>query len=119
MNDETAQSMGPVMKASATGRRLNRRRAGLEFEPVPAFNLFRQVRAVDVVCAVPEDRQVPSFIRGSGWSFAGKTGTGTRRMPGFDVVAARDAADRLGFYLFQTWGSVVTQDSSRSRSRTG
>ncbi|WP_281024024.1 hypothetical protein [Microvirga flavescens] len=40
-------------------------------------------------------------------------------MPGFDVVAARDAADRLGFYLFQTWGSVVTQDSSRSRSRTG
>jgi hypothetical protein len=34
-----------------------------------SYNLFRNNQRPSLVCAVPEDRSVPSFIDADGWSF--------------------------------------------------
>src|SRR5687767_14624561 len=74
----------------------------------PVYNLFRHRLATDLVCAVPEDRPVPTFIEATNWTFGGRTDAlpeGT-----FDPEAARTAARFIGFYLF------VTLDRPSARS---
>src|SRR3569833_354086 len=54
----------------------------------PAFNLFRHKRKSHLVCAVPEDHPVPSFIEGSTWEFAGTVSEPTTVPLGFSRKAA-------------------------------
>jgi hypothetical protein len=68
-----------------------------------AFNLFRRKEEPELLCAVPEDRAVPSFIAGETWEFGGTITGSSREHPGFDASAARAAARYNGFYLFQGW----------------
>ncbi|HSP25685.1 MAG TPA: hypothetical protein VLQ65_10960 [Saliniramus sp.] len=68
-----------------------------------AFNLFRRKDEPELLCAVPEDRIVPSFIAGETWEFGGTITGSSREHPGFDAGAARAAARYNGFYLFQAW----------------
>lgn len=71
---------------------------------VPGLNLFRRNDEQDIICAVPEDCPVPSFLQDPAWSFAGRFGWKSVSLRGFDLRAARSACRGLGFYLFQTWG---------------
>jgi hypothetical protein len=41
----------------------------------PVVNLFRHKLTPDLLCAVPEDEPVPSFLDGGSWSFAGAVPT--------------------------------------------
>lgn len=36
------------------------------------YNLFRRVDRDELICAVPKDRPVPSFITGPLWEFVGR-----------------------------------------------
>ena len=69
-----------------------------------AYNLFRHRDKPHLLCAVPEDREVPRFIAERAWSFDRKV-TETAAAPiGFDAMAARHGGRLNGFYLFQSFG---------------
>jgi hypothetical protein len=53
---------------------------------------------------VPEDRPVPSFLKGPAWSFERKLHRGTEAPGGFDEQAARVGVRYNGFHLFQAIG---------------
>ena len=68
-----------------------------------AYNLFRHRDKQNLVCAVPEDRAVPSFITAPAWDFDRKF-TGPAVAPiGFDASAASNDVQLNGFYLFQSF----------------
>ena len=70
----------------------------------PAYNLFRYRSAPDLLCAVPEERPIPSFLDGSVWTYAGALRDGDVPPAGF-LRAEADLAARLnGFYLVHTAG---------------
>lgn len=104
-------SFQPQTSVAAVDRSQDRTGPAGHSELLLAFNLFRRRFAADIVCAVPEDRRVPGFIRGDDWYFAGKIEPRGRRIPGFDLSAARESSARLGFYLFQTWGDIVSDET--------
>jgi hypothetical protein len=69
-----------------------------------AYNLFRHRDKQHLLCAVPEDREVPRFIAERAWSFDRKA-TETAAAPiGFDAMVARHGVRLNGFYLFQSLG---------------
>jgi hypothetical protein len=72
----------------------------------PAYNLFRRRQEPDVLCAVPEDRPVPSFINANGWEFAGKADEPATLPLGFNQKAARVSVRCHGFYLFEAFSAV-------------
>jgi hypothetical protein len=59
-----------------------------------SYNVFR-ARERDVLCAVPEDRPVPRFIRGNSWQFQGRI-THEANLP----RALKVAGAFNGFYIF-------------------
>src|SRR5215213_6425793 len=68
----------------------------------PNYNLFRNKAEPHLVCAICEDRPVPSFIRSETWEFMPR-GPGNRDLMGFNHEKAR-LGDRLnGFFLFDSW----------------
>src|SRR3954467_6961723 len=75
----------------------------------PAFNLFRHKLKPDLICAVPEDYPVPSFIEGSTWAFAGKVSEPITIPLGFKSKAAEAGVRFNGFYLFQA--SPIERDT--------
>jgi hypothetical protein len=66
----------------------------------PAFNMFRR-RPQDLVCAVPQDRAVPSFVSAEHWVFEGVVGDDADAPAGFNLAAATLTAKFNGYYLFQ------------------
>ncbi|MFE1600956.1 hypothetical protein [Methylobacterium sp. ID0610] len=66
-----------------------------------SYNLFRLKDPNGLVCAVPEDYAVPSFVTGARWIFDGKLDGTVARPLGFDRAAAATAVRFNGFYLFQ------------------
>jgi len=68
-------------------------------ELAPSYTLFRREDKPDLYCAVPEDRAVPTFLRGDHWAFAGRI-TRAAAFPGFQVDQARSSVRLNGFYLF-------------------
>ena len=64
-----------------------------------AYNLFRYAPC-DLLCAVPEMRPVPNFIRSPAWRFVGALESHEAAPPGFDVQAARTGIRYNGFHLF-------------------
>ena len=87
-----------------------------------AYNLFRHKEKQHLVCAVPEDHDVPRFIAERAWSFD-RTLTEAATAPvGFDTKAAASGVRLNGFYLFQdfTLTSRCTSLYSRpSPAQTG
>jgi hypothetical protein len=64
------------------------------------YNLFRQGRDPAIVCAVPNDKPVPDFIRGPAWVFESTMELEADPAGGFDATLAQTAANANGFYLF-------------------
>ena len=63
-----------------------------------AYNLFRHRDKQHLLCAVPEDCEVPRFIAERAWSFGGKVTEAAAAPVGFDVLAARHGVQLNGFY---------------------
>jgi hypothetical protein len=64
-----------------------------------AYNLF-QYSACDLLCAVPESRPVPGFIREPVWQFVGKLQDTEAAPTGFNEQAAQTGVRYNGFHLF-------------------
>jgi hypothetical protein len=64
-----------------------------------AYNLFRY-GPCDLLCAVPESRPVPGFIKNPVWHFAGNLKQTETAPAGFDADAARTGIRFNGFHLF-------------------
>ncbi len=65
------------------------------------YNLFCRADRDELVCAVPEDRPVPSFITGPTWDFVGRVKENVIGSLSFNHEAAEASAQWNGFYLFQ------------------
>jgi hypothetical protein len=77
------------------GRRDNGRLA------MRTYNLFRRADRDELICAVPEDRPVPSFITGPPWEFVGRVNESVIGPLSFNHEAAEASVQWNGFYLFQ------------------
>jgi hypothetical protein len=73
---------------------------GRSMDTEVTYNLFRQGRDPAIVCAVPNDKPVPRFIRGPAWIFESTMALGVDSEAGFDPTLAQAAANANGFYLF-------------------
>ena len=67
-----------------------------------SYNLFRSTLPDGLVCAVPEQRSVPSFVVEPHWQFGGRI-DGPDAPLGFDRKAAMEGVRFNGFYLFATF----------------
>ncbi len=75
--------------------------AGLELHDC-AYNLFRNRQQPELLCAVPEDRPVPNFLRWEQWTYERPLRSLKDRPAGFDGRGASAGVRFNGFYLFQT-----------------
>jgi hypothetical protein len=67
---------------------------------MPPYNLFRRNGRDGLLCAVPEERSVPSFLTAPRWEFSGRI-DGRQTTPlGFDPKAAAAGVRFNGFHLF-------------------
>lgn len=64
------------------------------------FHLFASQAEVGVLCAVRQDRAVPSFIDGEAWVFSGVVSTMDTAPADFDLQAAQAGAVSPGYHLF-------------------
>lgn len=71
-------------------------------EGMSAYNLFRSTQQDGLVCAVPEERSVPSFVISPQWQFGGRL-EGSEAPLGFDREAALTGVRFNGFYLFASF----------------
>jgi hypothetical protein len=67
-----------------------------------SYNLFRSTQPDGLVCAVPEERSVPSFVVGPHWQFGGRIENQEAPL-GFDRRAAVEGVRFNGFYLFASF----------------
>jgi hypothetical protein len=65
------------------------------------YNLFCRADRDELICAVPEDRPVPSFITGPPWDFVGRVNGSVIGSLSFNHEAAEASVQWNGFYLFQ------------------
>ncbi|MBM6584347.1 hypothetical protein ILT44_29565 [Microvirga sp. BT689] len=66
-----------------------------------AFNLFRNKRRPEILCAVPEDCPLPGFIGAEQWVYERSLSPQDAKPPGFIERAAKTGVRFNGFYLFQ------------------
>lgn len=64
------------------------------------LNLFRRRGEVVSVCAVPDGGDLPSFLRGDDWSFAGKVADLSQESPEAERLAHEAALETTGYALF-------------------
>jgi hypothetical protein len=64
------------------------------------YNLFRQGSDAAILCAVPNDKPVPAFVRGPAWVFDSTVTVGHGPAQGFEANLAKAAGDLNGFYVF-------------------
>ena len=69
--------------------------------PDRAYNLFRNKRRPDLLCAVPEDYPVPNFVIEQEWVFDRALRPTDTPPLGFHTKAAAAGVRFSGFYLFQ------------------
>jgi len=84
-------------------------------ESTPAYYLFRNKQRPDILCAVPEDRPLPSFL-GPEWAFQQALRVAEPRPPGFNNRAAWTGVRFNGFYLFQVtaWRTKLAASTTRT-----
>ncbi|SCZ12565.1 hypothetical protein SAMN02927923_04351 [Microvirga guangxiensis] len=68
------------------------------------YNLFRNKQRPELICAVPEDRPVPSFLGSRQWIFERHLQPLDTAVPGFEDHAANVGVRFNGFYLFHLTG---------------
>lgn len=83
------------------------------------YNLFNRTEQEELVCAVPEDWPVPSFIRGPPWEFAGRLEGTSVPTRSFNREAAATSVRYNGFYLFQLINRSDLQPHAHQRSSKG
>jgi hypothetical protein len=66
-----------------------------------AYNLFRNRQQPEILCAVPEDRPLPGFLRSEHWTYERPLRSRDVRPSGFHARAAYAGVRFNGFYLFQ------------------
>ena len=81
--------------------------------PSPTYNLFRREEKPDLYCAVPEDRAVPTFLRGENWAFVGRISEAAA-LPGFQEEQARSGVRLNGFYLFMANHTALARGARSS-----
>jgi hypothetical protein len=64
------------------------------------YNLFRNKQRPELICAVPEDYPVPSFLAEDGWVFERPLRPLDLPPPGFHARAASAGVRFNGFYMF-------------------
>jgi hypothetical protein len=64
------------------------------------YNLFRSNGRDGLLCAVPEERSVPSFLTAPRWAFSGRLDGRQTTLLGFDPKAAAAGVRFNGFHLF-------------------
>lgn len=69
--------------------------------PAHAYNLFRNKERPGILCAVPEDYPIPSFLAPEQWTFEQALRSSDARPLGFNDKAAYAGVRLNGFYLFQ------------------
>ncbi len=83
-----------------------------------AYNLFRNQQRPEILCAVPENYPIPSFVSSEGWAYGGSLQSRDARPPGFCDRAATTGVRFNGFYLFQVtaaeWSAKTARQSSMS-----
>ena len=84
-----------------------------------AYNLFRHRDKPHLLCAVPEDHEVPRFMAERAWRFDRKLAEAAAAPVGFDVLAARHGVRLNGFYLFQDFSRRRTAGRGRSDLPSG
>jgi PAS domain-containing protein len=80
-----------------------------------AYNLFRNKQRPEILCAVPEEYPIPSFIESEQWAYVGTLRPGDPQPPGFGNRAATTGVRFNGFYLFYV---PTTQWIARRNSLT-
>ena len=70
-----------------------------------AYNLFRNRQRPEILCAVPEDRPLPGFLRSEQWTYERPLRSWEARPRGFHGRAAHAGVRFNGFYLFQSNGT--------------
>nr|WP_246742697.1 hypothetical protein [Microvirga splendida] len=70
------------------------------------YNLFRNRKRSELLCAVPEHRPVPSFLVPKDWTFERPLHVADPAPAGFEDRAATVGARFNGFYLFQITASL-------------
>lgn len=74
------------------------------------YNLFRHKQAPDLVCAVRQDRPVPSFVSAAEWEYSREfLDDGSTTLAGFQRAAAAWATRKAGYYLFQFCGPSLDE----------
>lgn len=71
-----------------------------------SYNLFRNSRRPDLLCAVPEHCPVPAFLAPDDWMFARALHASDPAPAGFEDRAAKVGVRFNGFYLFQVTAST-------------
>lgn len=79
------------------------------------YNLFRSKFWPELLCAVPEDRPVPSFIRPGQWLFERPLRPVDARPQGFYDRAAAAGSQMNGFYLFQSLAANENRAAAPAR----
>jgi hypothetical protein len=64
------------------------------------YNVFRHGDDPAILCAVPNDKPVPTFVVGPAWSFETAIQVEERMTEGFRAKLAMTASDLNGFYVF-------------------
>ena len=78
----------------------------------PVYNVFRYGPGPDLLCAVPEDRPVPTFLDGAIWNYAETLRACSMPPPGFLPAEAELGVRLNGFYLFQKTGGKAARESA-------
>ena len=73
------------------------------------YNLFRSTADLTMLCAVPMDCPVPSFIDGYGWIYESKIENDYVHPIGFLPTLARRCSDLNGFYFFRSPHRVASR----------
>jgi hypothetical protein len=74
------------------------------------YNLFRSADDCTMICAVPQDRPVPAFIRNPAWIYDNSIWDTGVVPPGFSPQAAKTASELNGFYLFYLCRRVIVPE---------
>jgi PAS domain-containing protein len=85
-----------------------------------AYNLFRNKQRPEILCAVPEEYPIPSFIGPEQWAYVGTLHSDDPRPSGFGDRAATTGVRFNGFYLLHVptthWIAKTVRQKSMSET---
>lgn len=64
------------------------------------FNVFHQRKDPSIVCVIPDAGIMPSFLRDTGWRYAGRMDRVNGALADFDNASANAVIERTGFYVY-------------------